>query len=176
MFIFEQIIPGNVFHRRSSVLIGNGQWALGKWQRVLNNREPGFLAVVCFSSSPTLLPPSPVSKLDQQPTGRLRKRDNFLAGLEGGRAGVAEPNHTTARKPGPLEIITYSGKWNKNIVCGDLVNTLHIFGEENVIPSRWTSPWRQVKYWSEHRITGRRREDSGNEEKIGRTNDDVSKM
>jgi hypothetical protein len=29
-----------------------------------------------------------------------------------------------------------SGKWNKKIVCGDLVNILHIFGEENIFPSR----------------------------------------
>jgi hypothetical protein len=43
-------------------------------------RRPGFIAVVGFGSSPTLFPPSPVSKLDQRHTGSLRKRDNLLTG------------------------------------------------------------------------------------------------
>jgi hypothetical protein len=49
-------------------------------------------------------PPHPVSKINRRHTGRLIKRDNLLTG-----EGVGEePNHTTARKPGPLYNITYS--------------------------------------------------------------------
>ncbi len=50
-------------------------------------REPSFLAVVWFGSSPTTRPP-PVSKLDRRPTGRLRKRE-----LADGRG--EDPKHTT---------------------------------------------------------------------------------
>jgi hypothetical protein len=50
------------------------------------------------------LPPSPVSKLDRRHSGRLRKRDNMQAGEGRGK----EPNHTTARKPGPLYGFKYS--------------------------------------------------------------------
>ncbi len=42
--------------------------------------------------------PPPVSKVDRRHTGKPRKRNNLLT-WEG--AGV-EPNHMTARKPGPL--------------------------------------------------------------------------
>jgi hypothetical protein len=38
--------------------------------------------------------------IDQRHTGRLKKRDSFVTGEEEGV--VEEPNHTTARKPGPL--------------------------------------------------------------------------
>ncbi len=49
---------------------------------------PGILAIVwfCSSSSPTLPYPSPVSKLVQRHTGRLRKRDNLLTSDGGGGA------------------------------------------------------------------------------------------
>jgi hypothetical protein len=58
---------------------------------------------------PLPLPLSPVSKLDRQHTGRLRKRDNLLMGEEEGKGGVGEElNHTTARNPGPLQNIHYS--------------------------------------------------------------------
>jgi hypothetical protein len=40
----------------------------------ISYRGPGFLAKARFGSSATLLSP-PVSKLDRQNTGRLRKRD-----------------------------------------------------------------------------------------------------
>jgi hypothetical protein len=40
-------------------------------------------------------------------TGRLRKRDNLLTGEEEVGGGV-EPNHMTAKKPDPLQIIQYS--------------------------------------------------------------------
>jgi hypothetical protein len=49
--------------------------------------------------------PSPGSKLDRRHTGRLRKRDNLQTG-EGEGMGE-EPNHATAKKPGPLYIIQY---------------------------------------------------------------------
>jgi hypothetical protein len=48
-----------------------------------------------------------VSKLDRRRIGRLRKRDKLLPG-EGVKGADEEPNHTTARKPGPLQIIQYS--------------------------------------------------------------------
>ncbi len=47
------------------------------------------------------LPPSPVSKLDRQHPGRLRKRDDLLRGEEGDGVGE-ESNHTSVRKLGPL--------------------------------------------------------------------------
>jgi hypothetical protein len=64
-----------------------------------------FIDVQAFSSSmiwllihPLPPPLSPGSKLDQRHTGRLKQKDILLAG-----EGVGEePNHTTARKPGPL--------------------------------------------------------------------------
>ncbi len=60
-------------------------------------KGPGFLAVVLFGSSL----PSPIGKHDQLHTGSPRKGDNVLTGEE--RDGVREePNHTTARNPGPL--------------------------------------------------------------------------
>ncbi len=50
---------------------------------------------------PPLLSRSPVvSKLDRRHRGRLRKNDYFMTGKGEGE----EPNHTTARKPGPLKI------------------------------------------------------------------------
>ncbi len=48
-----------------------------------------------------LPPPTPVSNLDGRHTGRLRKRDNLMTG-ELGKGTMEEPNHMTARKPGPL--------------------------------------------------------------------------
>jgi hypothetical protein len=56
-----------------------------------------------FGSSPTLPYPSPVSKLDQRHTGRLRKRGNLLTS-DGGKGVGKEPNHTSTRKPFPLDI------------------------------------------------------------------------
>jgi hypothetical protein len=44
---------------------------------------------------------------DLAPSGRLSKRDNLLTG-EGGEGRGKEPNHTTARKPDPLQYIKYS--------------------------------------------------------------------
>jgi hypothetical protein len=52
------------------------------------------------------LPPSPVSKLSLFLGLPVCRRSSLLTG-EGERVGE-EPNHTTARKPGPLEIIHYS--------------------------------------------------------------------
>ncbi len=70
---------------------------ISKWGGECFIEDQTFLAVVRFSSSPTPSPSrSSVSKLDGRYTGRLRKRDNLLTG-EGG-----EPNHRTARNPGPL--------------------------------------------------------------------------
>jgi hypothetical protein len=41
------------------------------------------------------------SKLDQR-HARKTEKENLLAGDGGGRGVVEEPNHTMARKPGPL--------------------------------------------------------------------------
>jgi hypothetical protein len=64
------------------------------------HKRPDFLAVVCFGSSPTPCLNSPVRKLKRRHTERLRKRDNVLKGE--GEGVWKEPNHTMARKPGPL--------------------------------------------------------------------------
>jgi hypothetical protein len=63
-------------------------------------RGPGFLAIAMVWLHLQYPPSSsPLRKLGRKHTGRLRKRDNLLTGK--GRRGE-EPNHTTARKPGPL--------------------------------------------------------------------------
>ena len=78
-------------------------------------REPGFLAVVWFSSSPTPSPPL-VSKLDRRHTERLRNKRQ-LFDRRGGKGVGEEPNNTTARKPGPLGIIQYSlPLWLENVI------------------------------------------------------------
>ncbi len=67
-----------------------------------------------------LIPPhSHVSKLHRQHTGRLRKRDNLLTG--GGGEVSKEPNHTTARKPGSLQIIQYSLIYRILHVCTEKI-------------------------------------------------------
>ncbi len=63
----------------------------------ISNRAVGQSPV--FGSSPT---PPIVSKLDRRYMGRLRKRDNLLTGGERGKGVEEEPNHTTARKAGPI--------------------------------------------------------------------------
>jgi hypothetical protein len=50
---------------------------------------------------PPLAPPSPVIKLERRHTGSQRDRDNLIRGDLGEGVGE-EPNHMTARKPGPL--------------------------------------------------------------------------
>jgi hypothetical protein len=64
-----------------------------------------------FSLSSDMAPPPPPSppprhKALPRYTGRLRKRDNLLAGERGGR-GVGE-SQIRARKPGTLQIVQYS--------------------------------------------------------------------
>ncbi len=59
-----------------------------------------------------LPPPSPLRKLDRRHTGRLRKRYNLLC-LRGevGEGVGEEPNHTTARRNGPIiihSVVQYS--------------------------------------------------------------------
>jgi hypothetical protein len=68
-------------------------------------RVPGFLAIVLFGS-PTTRPPSPASKMSFFVSLPVCRRSGLLKG-EGERVGK-EPNHTTARKPGPVCIIQYS--------------------------------------------------------------------
>jgi hypothetical protein len=53
-----------------------------------------------YDLAPPLSPPLPSVCFDRRHTGRLRKRNNLLT-VEGMEA-EEEPNHTPARKPGPL--------------------------------------------------------------------------
>jgi hypothetical protein len=64
------------------------------------NREPGFLVVVWFSSSR----PPPLSHRQQARPATHRKTEKEIQRAYGrGEEGMGEePNHTTARKPGPL--------------------------------------------------------------------------
>jgi hypothetical protein len=64
-------------------------------------RGPGFLAVVGFGSTPTPFP-SPVSKLPLFLSLPMCRRSCLLTEEGGGEGVDVEPNHTTARKPGPL--------------------------------------------------------------------------
>jgi hypothetical protein len=52
-------------------------------EKLMDFRGPGFFAVI-FGSFPLPFSPSHVSKLDRRHTGRLRKRDHLLTGVEGG--------------------------------------------------------------------------------------------
>jgi hypothetical protein len=76
----------------------------------LTERIEWFIEGKALSRSYDLAPrpplyPSPVSKVDRQHTGRLRKRDNLIA--EGSRDGRGA-GHMNARKLVPREIIQYS--------------------------------------------------------------------
>jgi hypothetical protein len=74
-------------------------------------RGQGFLALVRFGSYPTTHP-SPVSKVDQRHTERLRKIDNLQTG-DGGGVGE-EPDHPTARKIGPLYCKSLNTLWSRS--------------------------------------------------------------
>ncbi len=67
-------------------------------------------------------PPSPVSKLNRRHTEKSDKKRQLAAGRGMGKGVDEEPNHTTARKPGPLYIIQYS------LVC-DIDLTTHLIME-----------------------------------------------
>ncbi len=70
--------------------------------------EDSFLAVVWFGSTP-ILPPRRVSQLSLFLCHPVCRPQNLLRGDGGGEGqGAKSPNHTTARKPGPLYIIEYS--------------------------------------------------------------------
>jgi hypothetical protein len=86
-------------------------------QKVLNDIWRTRLSRSMIWLLPHTLPPSPGSKMDRPHTRRLRKRDNLLTGEGVGK----EPNHTTARKPGPLEII-------QNYLGLSLLSFLNIHG------------------------------------------------
>jgi len=56
-------------------------------------------------------PPSPISRQSAGPaTHRKTEKERQLADGRGGKGVGVEPNHTTARKPGPLKIF--------NPLCG----------------------------------------------------------
>ncbi len=71
----------------------------------------GFPAVVWFGSSPTL---SSLSRQKARPATKLEK-ERQLSARRGGEGAAEEPNHTTARKLGPLWIIQelFDGKNRK---------------------------------------------------------------
>jgi hypothetical protein len=70
----------------------------------LRYRGPGFLAVVIFRSTPT---PSPLSRQKAGPaTHRKTEKERQLVDGRGRKRVGVEPNHTTARKPGPLKLLT----------------------------------------------------------------------
>jgi hypothetical protein len=67
-----------------------------KW--IIENQA--FLSFYGLAPSPFPHPPPlPLRMLHWRHTGSLRKRDNLLTGEGGG-----EPNHKTAKMPGPLYI------------------------------------------------------------------------
>ncbi len=93
-------------------------------------RGSSFLAIVFFGSSPTSSLFSPVSKLSLFLGFFVCRPSSLLTGRRWGgggeRAGV-EPNHTTARKLGPLQIVQSSLHETKrhNAVCSELWNRLN---------------------------------------------------
>ncbi len=72
----------------------------------MNYRGPGFLSVVWFGSSPTSSPFSSASCLCFSVFLYACRRLRYTDGRGGGVD--QEPNHTTTRKHGPLQIIQYS--------------------------------------------------------------------
>ncbi len=70
-----------------------------------NSVEPGFLIVVRFGSS---LTPSPISQLYLFLCLPVYRRSSLLTGGRDRRGFGEEPSYTTARKPGPLQIVQYS--------------------------------------------------------------------
>ncbi len=80
-------------------------------------RWQGFLAVAWFGSSPTqshILPSASCLSISRFPVS---------VEFAEGRGCGEEPNHATARKPGPLQIIQYSMSSTKNIGrqwCSDI--------------------------------------------------------
>ncbi len=71
------------------------------------HRGPGFLVVVLFGSSPTPFPPLS-GQQDVYLSQSFCVSPIELSEMgEGGEVGT-EPNHTTARKPGPLNYTEYS--------------------------------------------------------------------
>jgi hypothetical protein len=79
-------------------------------QRVLNDLQRTRLSC----------PPSPVSTLDRRHTRRLKKNRQLDDRRGGGKGREKEPNHTTARKPGPLLIIQYSLSTHVNFILNIL--------------------------------------------------------
>ncbi len=84
------------------------EWA-GGTEYWMIYRRPGFLAVAWFASRPPLSSASCISF-----SVFLCVPDRAWGGGGGGGMGV-DPNHTTARKPGPLNIIQYflAGGFNR---------------------------------------------------------------
>jgi hypothetical protein len=73
------------------------------WGEVQAESIERFIDDHAFSPSYDLAPPPPPSTSstgNTQEDRQLRNRENMLMGEEAG--GGKEPNHTTARKPGPL--------------------------------------------------------------------------
>jgi len=117
MLIFEQLISEKVFERRSLVLIGSGQWASGREYWIIENQafSPSYAL-----APPPPSPPSPVSKLGQRHTGRLRKRDNLLT-VKGARGGGGAKS--------------YDGEKASSVLCSSLWSSEQFLVRQLAVPS-----------------------------------------
>jgi hypothetical protein len=79
-------------------------------------RGPVFLAVVWFASTPTPYPPIPTSDILYMQEDW--ERETTFCREEGDKGLGEKPNHTTARKLGPLSIIQFNTLWQPNSTCG----------------------------------------------------------
>jgi hypothetical protein len=71
-------------------------------------RGSGFLLRSYDLAPPPPLPPPLFRQLARPATHRKTEKERQLVGRRRDRGVGEEPNLTTARKPGPLEIIQYS--------------------------------------------------------------------
>jgi hypothetical protein len=76
-----------------------------------------------------LLPPSPVSKLDRQHAGRLRKRDNLLTG--GGRGGRGAESHDRRKAWSSIQHSMLSGLNKDRAPFLSEAEVVRVFGVKN---------------------------------------------
>jgi hypothetical protein len=75
-------------------------WIRKGWAQRMIYRGPAFSQSYDLAPRPTH-PPSPVSKLDRRQR-KIKKERQLGNRRVGGKEVGEKPNHTTARKPGPL--------------------------------------------------------------------------
>ncbi len=97
LILYRNSFPRQVYTVVHPTHVPREYWIIYRW--------PGFLAIVWFGSSPTPLSSQQVVSLSQSSCVSPVEIKCRRGG--GGGAGE-EPNHTTAKKPGPLYIIQYS--------------------------------------------------------------------